>query len=110
MKHIVLLGDSVFDNGAYVAPYPDVRGQLQDLVAHGWRATLNAADGAMLVNADSQVPGKLRQATERSSSETPTALPSRMFIGSHSPRCTTDILRAWKRRRLQRQSPSYRTC
>jgi lysophospholipase L1-like esterase len=55
MKHIVLLGDSVFDNGAYVTPDPDVRGQLQDLVAHGWRATLNAVDGAMLTDIASQL-------------------------------------------------------
>jgi hypothetical protein len=55
MKHIVLLGDSVFDNAAYVGRDPDIRRQLQDLVAHGWRATLNARDGAVIADIPSQL-------------------------------------------------------
>jgi AraC-like DNA-binding protein len=43
MIHIVLLGDSIFDNAAYVAGGPDVVRQLRDTLPSGWRATLNAA-------------------------------------------------------------------
>jgi hypothetical protein len=56
VKHIVLLGDSVFDNGAYVeAKEPDVRSQLQDLAGHGWRSTLHARDGAVIADIASQL-------------------------------------------------------
>jgi lysophospholipase L1-like esterase len=48
MKHAVLLGDSVFDNGAYVAGGLDVAAQLRDVLPEGWRATLLAQDGAVI--------------------------------------------------------------
>src|SRR4051794_34485441 len=48
MGYIVLLGDSVFDNGAYVRPgEPDVVRQLLERLPAGWRATLAAVDGAV---------------------------------------------------------------
>lgn len=47
MAHIVLLGDSVFDNAAYVAGGPDVVRQLREILPGGWRATLRAVDGAV---------------------------------------------------------------
>jgi hypothetical protein len=48
MGHIFLLGDSVFDNGAYVRPSePDVVRQLRERLSAGWRATLAAVDGAV---------------------------------------------------------------
>jgi lysophospholipase L1-like esterase len=40
MPHIVLLGDSIFDNAAYVAGGPDVRMQLQECLPPGWHVTL----------------------------------------------------------------------
>ena len=46
-EHVVLLGDSVLDNGAYVAGGPDVVAQLRPLLPEGWRATLLAVDGAV---------------------------------------------------------------
>jgi hypothetical protein len=46
MAHIVLLGDSIFDNAAYVIGGPDVVRQLQAVIPAGWRATLRAVDGA----------------------------------------------------------------
>ncbi|MCB4825353.1 SGNH/GDSL hydrolase family protein [Roseicella aerolata] len=56
MGHVVLLGDSVFDNGAYVAPRePDVVQQLRDALPGGWRASLAAVDGAVT----GSVPGQL---------------------------------------------------
>jgi hypothetical protein len=44
--HIVLLGDSVFDNAAYTGGGPDVVTQLRSLLAEGWNASLLAVDGA----------------------------------------------------------------
>ncbi len=46
MPHVVLLGDSIFDNGAYTGGGPDVVTQLRELIPAGWRATLGAVDGA----------------------------------------------------------------
>ena len=46
MPHIALLGDSIFDNGAYVRGGPDVVRQLRQALPEGWRATLLALDGA----------------------------------------------------------------
>ncbi|MEY4751349.1 MAG: hypothetical protein RIQ60_3563 [Pseudomonadota bacterium] len=46
MPHIVLLGDSIFDNRLYVNGRPDVREHLAALLPPGWRVTLLASDGA----------------------------------------------------------------
>lgn len=48
MIHIVLLGDSVFDNAPYVAAGDDVVAALRRRLPPGWRATLLARDGAVL--------------------------------------------------------------
>jgi lysophospholipase L1-like esterase len=45
MNHVVLLGDSIFDNAAYVAGGPDVQTQLRECLPHDWRVTLRAVDG-----------------------------------------------------------------
>ncbi len=47
MSHIVLLGDSIFDNAAYVGGGPDVVTLLGKALPGGWRATLLAVDGAV---------------------------------------------------------------
>jgi lysophospholipase L1-like esterase len=47
MSHIVLLGDSIFDNGVYVPGHPDVVKQLRGVLPDGWSATLLAVDGAV---------------------------------------------------------------
>lgn len=44
--HIVLLGDSIFDNQSYTAGQPDVVRHLRTLVPPEWEATLCAVDGA----------------------------------------------------------------
>ena len=55
MTHVVLLGDSVFDNAAYVgANEPDVARQLQESLPRGWRATLRAVDGSVIRNVAAQ--------------------------------------------------------
>jgi hypothetical protein len=48
MTHIILLGDSVFDNAAYVGGGADVFTHLRGLVPGGWRATLAAVDGSVV--------------------------------------------------------------
>lgn len=45
MPHIVLLGDSIFDNATYVGENPDVISQLQTKLPENWNASLNAVDG-----------------------------------------------------------------
>jgi hypothetical protein len=47
VTHAVLLGDSIFDNAAYVGGGPDVVRQLRSRLPQGWRATLCAVDGAV---------------------------------------------------------------
>ena len=44
--HVALLGDSVFDNAAYVGRGPDVISQVRQALPPGWRATLLAVDGS----------------------------------------------------------------
>jgi hypothetical protein len=46
MPHLVLLGDSIFDNAAYTAGGPAVVAQLRGLLPAGWSATLAAVDGS----------------------------------------------------------------
>ena len=48
LPHIALLGDSIFDNAAYVAGGPDVVAQLRDILPAGWKASLLAVDGATI--------------------------------------------------------------
>lgn len=55
MNHIVLLGDSIFDNAAYVGGGPDVVRQLREILPSGWRATLNARDGAVIADLPQQL-------------------------------------------------------
>lgn len=45
MKHLALLGDSIFDNAAYVAGGPAVIDQVRGKLSAGWRASLLAVDG-----------------------------------------------------------------
>jgi hypothetical protein len=46
MPHLVLLGDSIFDNAAYVQKDFDVASQLRLYLAKEWTVTLLAADGS----------------------------------------------------------------
>jgi hypothetical protein len=57
MPHLVLLGDSIFDNAAYTDGAPDVVTQLRGLLPEGWRATLAAVDGAQAADVAAQVAG-----------------------------------------------------
>jgi hypothetical protein len=53
--HIVLLGDSIFDNGSYTRGEPDVVGHLASLIPWTWRTTLLAVDGATIANVGRQL-------------------------------------------------------
>ncbi len=44
-NHVVLLGDSIFDNATYVPGEPPVIDQLRQHLPQGWQATLVAVDG-----------------------------------------------------------------
>jgi hypothetical protein len=56
MSHVVLLGDSIFDNAAYVMPgQPDVVTQVRRKLPRGWRATLCAVDGAIARDIERQL-------------------------------------------------------
>jgi len=63
MPHLVLLGDSIFANAAYVSGGPDVVTQLRALLPAGWRATLGAVDGAVIDDVRRQVAGMPADAT-----------------------------------------------
>ena len=56
MPHLVLLGDSIFDNAAYTSGEPDVVTHLRALLPAGARATLLASDGAITGAMSEQVP------------------------------------------------------
>jgi len=47
MRHLVLLGDSILDNGAYLNGGPAVIAHVQRRLPDGWRASLSAEDHAM---------------------------------------------------------------
>ncbi len=64
MKHIILAGDSVFDNRTYVeVGEPDVRDQLADLLDDGDKATLIAVDGDINNNVSKQLDNIPNDAT-----------------------------------------------
>jgi hypothetical protein len=64
--HVVLLGDSIFDNAAYVGRDPDVRAQLQAMLQGSKgpsKATLLARDGATIAEVGAQLSGLPTDAT-----------------------------------------------
>src|SRR5215211_6063461 len=63
MGHVVLLGDSIFDNAAYVPGEPDVVRQVRARLPQDWRATLCAVDGAVTLDVARQLPRIPRDAT-----------------------------------------------
>jgi hypothetical protein len=55
VSHVVLLGDSIFDNGAYVGGGSDVVRQVREKLPSGWRATLLAVDGSLTSDVKDQL-------------------------------------------------------
>lgn len=55
MAHIVLLGDSIFDNARYVPDRPPVIEQVRRSLPVGWRASLLAVDGHVVLDVIDQL-------------------------------------------------------
>ncbi len=53
--HVVLLGDSIFDNAVYVPGGPAVIEHLRRLLPAGWKGTLLAVDGATISSVERQL-------------------------------------------------------
>ena len=56
MNHVVLLGDSIFDNAAYVYGSSDVITHLNSILPQDWKATLLAVDGSISTDVIGQNP------------------------------------------------------
>jgi len=63
MAHLVLVGDSILDNGTYTRGGPDVISQVRALLPSGWKATLLAVDGSTTDQVASQLSRLPRDAT-----------------------------------------------
>jgi GDSL-like Lipase/Acylhydrolase family len=61
--NLVLLGDSIFDNKAYVGSGPDVIAQLRGDLPSGWSATLAARDGSTTADIAAQLKAMPPDAT-----------------------------------------------
>jgi GDSL-like Lipase/Acylhydrolase family len=55
MNHVVLLGDSIFDNAAYVMGGLDVITHLRQQIPEGWTATLRAVDGSVVADVQRKI-------------------------------------------------------
>ena len=55
MSHVVLLGDSIFDNERYVPGGPSVIEHLRRVLPKGWQATLLAVDGSVAADVRDQL-------------------------------------------------------
>lgn len=63
MPHVVLLGDSIFDNARYTRGGPDVISQVRRSLPSGWTASLLALDGATTDDVAAQIERLPTQAT-----------------------------------------------
>jgi hypothetical protein len=55
MPHLLLLGDSTLDNGAYTAGQLPVIDQVHRLLPFGWNVSMAAIDGSMIEDVDDQL-------------------------------------------------------
>jgi len=55
-KHVILLGDSIFDNAAYVPDGQAVMHHLQCIIPFDWKVTLLAKDGDVTADVEEQLP------------------------------------------------------
>ena len=55
MRHLALVGDSIFDNAAYVPDGPAVIDHIRTLLPKGWAATLVARDGDVVADVKEQL-------------------------------------------------------
>lgn len=55
VSHVVLLGDSIFDNGVYVPNGPAFADQLRAELSEQWKVTLLAVDGHVTADVEAQL-------------------------------------------------------
>jgi len=55
MRRLALIGDSIFDNAAYVPDGPAVIDHIRTLLPKGWAATLVARDGDVVADVEEQL-------------------------------------------------------
>jgi lysophospholipase L1-like esterase len=92
MGHVVLLGDSIFDNAAYVGGDPDVALQLKEQLPAGWQVTLRALDGAVVSDVPLQLERLPRDATHLVLSAGGNDALSHVEILSEPARSTAEVL------------------
>ena len=63
MRHLALLGDSIFDNAQYTSGGPDVASQVRKLLPSDWEVSLLAVDGSTTANIPDQVQRLPKEAT-----------------------------------------------
>jgi hypothetical protein len=63
MGHVVLLGDSIFDNARYVPDRQPVIEQLRQALPRGWHASLLAVDGHITEDVENQLKNMPSDAT-----------------------------------------------
>ena len=63
MPHLILLGDSVFDNAAYTGGGPAVIDHVRKSLPPDWACTLFAIDGSTTANIESQIAALPETAT-----------------------------------------------
>lgn len=63
MAHVVLLGDSIFDNARYVPDGPSVLDHLRRTLPDGWEASLRAVDGSIAADVARQIAGLPKDAS-----------------------------------------------
>jgi lysophospholipase L1-like esterase len=90
--NIVLLGDSILDNKAYVGGEPDVRAQVQGLLAPGEKATLLAVDGSVINGIHTQLAKIPKDATHFIISTGGNDLLGMMPILNQSARSVAEVL------------------
>jgi hypothetical protein len=63
MPHLILLGDSVLDNGAYTEGGPSVIAQVKERLPVGWQSSLSAVDGSTTEDIPAQLAALPSDAT-----------------------------------------------
>jgi hypothetical protein len=63
-RHVVLAGDSIFDNDCYVPGEPGVLNQLRQSLPAGWTASKVAVDGDVIADVRRQVKNLPRDVTD----------------------------------------------
>src|SRR3954469_8445635 len=98
MPHVVLFGDSIFDNRAYTGREPDVITHLHALLQPSWRATLLAVDGATTGSISAQVRRAPTDVTTALASIGGNDAPRTIDLLSTPSRSTADTLKLFRRR------------